>query len=244
MTSSTTRPREQAWAVVGVGVVAFLCGQVAGLIGQWGVSAIIRFPGGVMALSQLADQPWWSVSVGELGLWAGLSGAIVWGFRRGLIRRDAHSWSWRWTDIFYVGLGVAAQGVVDLAYAPFHLKNLNAPTNKLFSSSHSWQVAVIGVITVIGAPIFEELFFRATIFSGLAQAWSSRRGGLAAAVVVSGLLFGAAHGEPLQFIGLAAVGVLLAAVLYRTQRYLPSIITHASFNGITFVALLLARARG
>ena len=55
-------------------------------------------------------------------------------------------------------------------------------------------------------------------------------------------LFGLAHGEPLQFAGLALFGVVLALVIHRTRRLVPSVITHVSFNAVAMVGLIVQRS--
>jgi membrane protease YdiL (CAAX protease family) len=69
-----------------------------------------------------------------------------------------------------------------------------------------------------------------------------KRGGTVVAALVSACLFGLAHGEPLQFAGLALLGVILAVVVKRTQRLVPSIITHASFNAVALASLIAQRS--
>ena len=79
---------------------------------------------------------------------------------------------------------------------------------------------MIVVATVIGAPFFEELFFRGVLLRALARLFGRWGGwvGPALAIVVSGTLFGLAHAESLQLLGLAVFGVILGAVSYRTGR--------------------------
>jgi membrane protease YdiL (CAAX protease family) len=70
---------------------------------------------------------------------------------------------------------------------------------------------------------------------------SSRRA-VAFGVVVSACLFGLAHGEAVQFVGLALFGVVLAVLVQRTKRLVPSFVTHVSFNAVALVALMAQRA--
>ena len=59
------------------------------------------------------------------------------------------------------------------------------------------------------------------------------------AVVASGVLFGLAHAESLQLLGLAAFGVVLGVVSYRTGRLGMNIVAHASFNALALSAVVL-----
>lgn len=77
----------------------------------------------------------------------------------------------------------------------------------------------------MGAPLVEELFFRGLLLRALLG-----RTPVPVAVVISALLFGLAHFEAVQFAGLAAFGVILALLAWRTGRLMPGIGAHAAFN--------------
>ena len=55
-------------------------------------------------------------------------------------------------------------------------------------------------------------------------------------------LFALAHGEPAQLAGLFFLGIVLALLVLRTKRLIPSIVTHMSFNAVAIVALVAQRA--
>ncbi len=90
----------------------------------------------------------------------------------------------------------------------------------------------------------EELFFRGLLlkalvrlFTPLRAAGGARVVGVVLAVVVDGLLFGLAHGEWVQLAGLAAFGMILAAVSYRTGRLGMNMVAHGTFNLVAIVAI-------
>jgi len=56
-------------------------------------------------------------------------------------------------------------------------------------------------------------------------------------VLITGAFFAVAHFEPLQFLGLWVVGMVLSLMAYRTRRLGMSISAHMSFNLVAFVAL-------
>ena len=58
------------------------------------------------------------------------------------------------------------------------------------------------------------------------------------------MLFGLAHGELVQLPGLIGLGIVLAAVYYRTERLLPSVLVHVGFNGVAVLSLALQRWHG
>jgi membrane protease YdiL (CAAX protease family) len=90
----------------------------------------------------------------------------------------------------------------------------------------------------------EEWLFRGVLFRALSE--GGPRGGSRAsvvlAVVASAALFALAHGEPLQFAGLFFLGLVLASLVWRTRRLVPSIVTHMSFNGVAIAALVHQRS--
>jgi membrane protease YdiL (CAAX protease family) len=77
------------------------------------------------------------------------------------------------------------------------------------------------------------------LFTPLNAAGRARAVGVVLAVIADGLLFGVAHGEWIQFAGLASFGIVLAAVSYRTGRLGMNMVAHASFNLIAIIAIAL-----
>jgi len=82
------------------------------------------------------------------------------------------------------------------------------------------------------APFAEELLFRGVIFAGLVQ-----RMPLWVAAGLSGIIFGAAHGDPWGFVPLAVTGTGLALLYYRTRSLWPNILAHSVFNAVALIAL-------
>jgi membrane protease YdiL (CAAX protease family) len=89
------------------------------------------------------------------------------------------------------------------------------------------------VTVMVAAPIGEELFFR-----GFAQPALQRSWGPVAAVIVSGAMFALIHLDPVGFLGLWEIGILLALLRYGTGSLWPSIVCHAVNNGIAGVSFL------
>ena len=107
---------------------------------------------------------------------------------------------------------------------------------EIFRQLH--EPATIGLFAgfaVIFAPFAEETFFRVFFFNlGL------RYGGFWTGAIVSGLLFGVAHGDAFAALPLMLGGVILCAVYYRTRNAFAPMISHAAFNTLSIVALLVA----
>lgn len=235
--------RPRLVAIVIASFIGFLVGQILAELLVALSAGLFHYRGGAHALLLSTSPPWWATAVGLLGLWAGFYGAVRYAYRDGGLAPWPGQWRARASDVQYVVLGIACQFLVDLGYYPFHLKSLSVPEKHLFGGASGAGLAVVGVLTVLGAPVFEEWLFRGVLFRALSEGSSglSQRASVVVGVVGSALLFGLAHGEPLQFAGLFALGVVLAVVAWRTRRLAPSYLTHAAFNATAYAALIAQR---
>jgi len=236
--------RSEAFRWTFIAVAGFLAGE---LISTALVEIAASLTGDRSQLSTLATSsspPSWYIICSLAGLWVGLLGAAIVARKFGGGIKRPLGLSFRPIDLLGVIIGIGSQLIIGLLYLPFrsHIAHFDAPITKLTGSSHGVNVVVIIMMTVVGAPFFEELFFRGVLFRGL-EGFSSlatkRIGALciiAAAMVGDGLLFGLAHGEFVQLPGLALFGALLAFLFFRTGRLGMSIVAHLSFNGLALVS--------
>jgi len=238
---------------VAFALLGFIGGQLAALVLTVVAASIAGQGNQLSRIASMAKPPEWYIAVSLIGLWVGFFGG-PWiatkarGTGRLLVDLGVR---FRWADLWGLLIGVGGQIVVSVLYAPFinHLKNFNAPTQKLTGGSHGAGFVLIAVLTVVGAPFFEELFFRGLLFRALARLFTpaglgkgtARAVGVVGAVVVDGLLFGLAHGELEQLAGLAVFGMILATVSYRTGRLGMNMVSHASFNLVAVLALAGSR---
>jgi len=131
-------------------------------------------------------------------------------------------------------LAVAATGA--LQDAVFHLKPDEVQV-QWFRAVRGSLVVMSVLFACVAAPFFEELLFRGFVFNALLRyvpAW--------AAVVMSAILFGLSHwqrGNAGAIAPLIAGGVVLALVYYRSGSIFASMITHALFNSISVIAILV-----
>ncbi len=247
------RTRQDAAVWLLLAVAGFVVGEIAALLFTVVAAAVVGKTGSLQAIATLAVPPEWYVASSLLGLWVGFFGA-PWLASRARGTRDLVAdlgLRFRPVDLLGVLIGIGGQILVGLMYAPFihHLRNFNAPTQKLTGGAHGWGYVVIAVFTVVGAPFFEELFFRGLVLRGLVRFLtpaapgrsSARSVGVVAAVVVTGALFGLAHGELVQFAGLATFGVVLSAIAYRTGRLGMNMCAHATFNLVAVVSIFSSR---
>lgn len=227
-------PSSQRW---GLGEVAlgFLLAQVLAVLG----SSVAFSAAGWTKSSQV---PLWAAAVLQVPLWGGYLGAVFIAGKKGRGMAADFGLSMRGIDV-PVGLVIGAVVqlvVVPLLYVPIlrlsgtDSNDLSAPARALADKATGpvgWLLLVL--IVVVGAPVVEELFFRGLFLRSLQKCglpdW--------AAIVISAAVFGAVHFQLLQFVGLFAIGLVLAAMAVRTGRLGLSIFTHMGFNA-TSVALL------
>jgi membrane protease YdiL (CAAX protease family) len=119
---------------------------------------------------------------------------------------------------------------------------VSGPVQDLLDKSQGLAFAGLILSVAVGAPLVEELFFRGLLLRSL-----QRRVPDWAAVVVSAVAFGIAHGSALPvdavllvMISLTVFGAILAILAIRTGRLGPSIVTHAVFNLFTLLYLTFA----
>ena len=186
-----------------------------------------------------------------LGLWSGLAGACLIAVRRygtGSLR-DLGLDRPRWLD---VGTGVVTSIVarvvgVALALALIMMlpdESYTKGTSLLDQSRPSvLAMIVVGLIVVVGAPFFEELFFR-----GLVQGALQPRIGARGAVVVQALAFGAVHYQigmgigtfAITFVVVGVSGLLFGVLRWHTHHLAPGMFAHAAFNLVAVVVTFAA----
>jgi membrane protease YdiL (CAAX protease family) len=144
-------------------------------------------------------------------------------------------------DVAFAIVGVAAMFTASVAagaaeQAIFHLKPDEVQV-QLLRSARGPMVGAFVFFACIAAPFVEELTFRGFIFNALrryAPVWL--------AVPGSAILFGFAHWQPGNagaIVPLAVAGAVLAIVYYRTGSLVASMLTHAMFNGVTVVLVIV-----
>ena len=225
---------------------------------RWGLGDFLVGVFGGYALASLIAAIWYAVSgdeelslagqaASQIGLWTGMVGAAVVASHRkgaGTLAED-FGFRGKWTDI---GLGLVVALAVQLLVLPaiaYLLRPLlgepevSGPVQDLLDKSQGLAFAGLILSVAVGAPIVEELFFRGLLLRSL-----QRRVPDWAAVIVSAVAFGIAHGSALPvdavllvMISLTVFGAILAILAIRTGRLGPSIVTHSVFNLFTLLYL-------
>ena len=215
------------WGLAGVAVGFVLGGILQGL-------ALLAFPGSDAA----------QILMSVAGLWTGLGGTCVFVSRKygtgrltddfGLGFRPSDIWAGLLAALacFFV---VAVVGGIFVG-TRFHGSNTNIIRNQ---AGNTVGVAIVTVIVAIGAPFFEELFFRGF----LRRAFSARIG--LASIPAQAACFGLAHyqfglglGNVSIVTATAALGVVLGYTAQVTKRLGAGMIAHGLFNFIVTLSIV------
>jgi membrane protease YdiL (CAAX protease family) len=97
-------------------------------------------------------------------------------------------------------------------------------------------LSLTAVTAILFAPVAEEIFFRGFLFTGLAKLW-----GIAVAVVVSGVLFGAVHlVNPELYrslIPISIIGMVFAVAYLKSRNLYSAIGGHMAFNTVGMIGI-------
>lgn len=224
-------------------------------LGDWFAGLLVSY-----ALATLAAGLWLSISGGDdvdragqafsqLGLWAGMVGAVVFASRTKGAGRLAEDFGFRgvWIDVT-IGFGAALAvqlvvlpGIGLLLQPLLGEPDVSEPVRKMIDESRGPGYVLLLASVVVGAPLVEELFFRGLLLRSLQRRFSS-----VPAIGLSAVAFGLAHGSTLGanavvlvMVSLTAFGAVLGLLASRTGRLGPSIMAHAFFNLITIVYLTI-----
>ena len=103
-----------------------------------------------------------------------------------------------------------------------------ANSSNAIINTHPFLISLLG--TGILVPIMEEIVFRYGICGILS------RNNRTAGIIVSSVVFGLAHGNPIQVIYTMLLGFVLAIVYVKYDNIWYPIITHMTFNSLSVVA--------
>lgn len=97
-------------------------------------------------------------------------------------------------------------------------------------------VLMVGLFHIALIPsICEEILFRGYVLRSLERSW-----GVWSAILVSGLLFGLFHLQLTNLLPLAALGVLLAFLTWRSNSLFPAVVAHLVNNGGAVLMAVIA----
>jgi membrane protease YdiL (CAAX protease family) len=147
--------------------------------------------------------------------------------------------SWK-QALIAAGVAVANQPVVSFltwaahsALPPSLVEDFDAKQRMLDSVFRMHALPMLITVT-LAAPLGEEVFFR-----GFALPALRRTLGPFAAMLLSATLFSLLHLDPVGFLGLMEIGILLAALRFWSGSLWAAMIGHAVNNGVAATAFLL-----
>jgi membrane protease YdiL (CAAX protease family) len=179
----------------------------------------LTFAGGLLLLPRLLQQPLVTLGIGPGRLKESLPHAalILLCLGPGLVAVSAF-----WNILLAkLGLDAAPQKIV-------------SSYGTAIEGGQLGLILSICAMTVVVAPIVEELLFRSLLFRWMESRWGTRVG-----VIGSGIAFGLIHLSLGALLPISLLGMLLAVVLARTGNITTCIVLHALFNGSNL--LLIAR---
>lgn len=222
------------WAVIGW-TTGFL-GSLIGLVVAVGVLGVD--PGGEDASSELTLG---ALVLLQVPMWLGLLGTPLLARSRGLHWKEQMGWRMRPADVpAGIAVGLLLQFVVlPLLYIPilavFEDLDVEGPARELTEMAGApIEIVALVFMTVVAAPLTEEVFFR-----GLLQGALRDRFGPVRAVAVSSLAFAVVHFQVVQFPALLVIGVVHALLVLATGRLGVALWSHVAFNAATVTALLV-----
>ncbi len=92
----------------------------------------------------------------------------------------------------------------------------------------------LAIITIVFAPIVEELLFRGVFYPAIRQ-----KGGRGLAIWLTSILFALVHCNLVTFIPLMVFAMMLAVLYESFDNLAASMVAHSIFNGANFVMLVL-----
>lgn len=175
----------------------------------------------------------WSTAIGGLVQYA-IIAAIVLALCRGLARetlglRRPDSWRSAIGKTLLALVAIWVVGAVLNVFLEAGEEQGLVPDG--WESDRAVPFAANFVVVALVAPVVEELTYRGLGFAALRSAF-----GVGAALAVTSLAFGLAHGLVVGLPVLTIFGAILAWLRLRTDSLYPPIVLHAVFNGAALIA--------
>jgi membrane protease YdiL (CAAX protease family) len=183
-----------------------------------------------------------------VGFWIGIACTVYMVTRRMNATIADLGFAWPTAREFGLGFGVAflaaiAASRVALFLHVFFPDDSSDSKSNLFLTHRPSAAAIflLALAACIGAPIFEELFFR-----GIVQGIFTRRSGATTAIVVQAALFGCAHYQLgmtanetiVRIASIAVVGLFLGWLRNHTGRLGAGMVMHGTYNLIVVIVTI------
>jgi membrane protease YdiL (CAAX protease family) len=228
-------PREPFWGYTDLLLVMGIIFASIALIALVGGVLIFLYPA-------LRDDPTPLLLPVQVAFYGFIYVALLLTFRTRYGKPVFASLGWRRTRF---NLGIAALGGAVLAFgisglaALLRTPQVPSPLDRFLKSP--LDLALVGLLAVTLAPVFEELFFR-----GFLQPLLSRTFGVLTGIWITALVFGLLHAPEYSWAWQYVVAVSLAGAVFgwvraRTNSIIPSTIMHACYNLVFVIALVITK---
>jgi membrane protease YdiL (CAAX protease family) len=228
-------PREPFWGYTDLLLVMGIIFASIALIASVGGVLIFLYPA-------LRDDPTPLLLPVQVAFYGFIYVALLLTFRTRYGKPVFASLGWRRTRF---NLGIAALGGAVLAFgisglaALLRTPQVPSPLDRFLKSP--LDLALVGLLAVTLAPVFEELFFR-----GFLQPLLSRTFGVLTGIWITALVFGLLHAPEYSWAWQYVVAVSLAGAVFgwvraRTNSIIPSTIMHACYNLVFVIALVITK---
>jgi hypothetical protein len=189
--------------------------------------------------------PTWVFAIAAFALWIpNVAMLVIVSSRRGTgnFRHDFSFW-FRGRDFLGIPIGIASQlilvGIVTWPFrqmfpGAFSNNNIDKRATNLVDAAHGYWIVMLAVIVTIGAPVVEELVFRGFIQGGMQQRFRQTT-----ALLVGAIWFTIIHGNPIEFPGLFAFGIVLGFCFMKTKRLGMSVLAHVAFNATALLLVMI-----
>lgn len=135
-------------------------------------------------------------------------------------------------------IGLIFLGLIGIGLNSFVLSLLvDSQADLLEKSKFILDSGFLGIFSVvILVPIVEELIFRRVMIESISEQTRP-----IFAVIISALIFGSLHGEPVQILGATLLGLVFGLMYYESGSVIPSTLLHIFNNGYFVFALYLGQ---
>ncbi len=219
-----------------------------------GIMFVLFYPGLILLLwaNQLVGAPANTSTIGQMliGVLC-LQGAVL-ALTCRMLRQQGISWdgafgfSEHWARALVFGIVLAgiflpigfelqrlSDFVMRLPHSPVQPVEQQSVQTLRLAASWTQRVAA-GIVTIVVAPLGEEVLFRGILYPTIKQAGFRRL-----ALWATSFAFAAIHLNAVTFVPLLVLSILLTLLYEKTNNLLAPITAHSAFNAIQFVLLYI-----